>query len=204
MARTFLPLAALLCLAWSCAWSASGLPRCAVASPMKIEAMLQGQTSIARKIFEFVPIAEGWSEFQIASEMHRVTGSKVDPKVFRGCLRDLADAGLIRRRADQFSRTPIQDKTPKEAEMPKAVTTLQLKPSQPKGEKPADSPIEILGDIAGSIVALGKSMAEQLHQLASRVEEAALQIEQGQEANAANLQKLKQLQSLLRSLGDEG
>ncbi|SEJ57507.1 hypothetical protein SAMN05216201_11153 [Pseudomonas linyingensis] len=175
-------------------------------TPAKIAGLLQGQTSMARKLFEFVPIAEEWTEFQIANEMRRVTGSAPDLKVTRGCLRDLADSGLIRRRNDQFHRAQAQEKTKqKEAEMPaaKAVTTLQLKPTHPKGEKPADSPIEILGDIAGSIVALGKSMAEQLQQLASRVEEAAIHIEQGQEANAANLQKLKQLQSLLRSLGDD-
>lgn len=52
-------------------------------------------------------------------------------------------------------------------------------------------------------MALSKGVAEQLQQLAGRVEEAAIQIEQGQEANAANLQKLKQLQQLLRSLGDD-
>ena len=178
-------------------------------TPAKIAGLLQGQTSIARKLFEFVPIAEEWTEFQIASEMRRVTGSAPDLKVARGCLRDLADSGLIRRRNDQFRRAAAPDKTPqKEAEMPaaKAITTLHLKPA-PKAaglpDQAAASPIEILGDIAGSIVALSKGVAEQLQQLASRVEEAAIQIEQGQEANAANLQKLKQLQQLLRSLGDE-
>lgn len=171
-------------------------------TPAKIAGLLQGQTSMARKLFEFVPIADEWTEFQIANEMRRVTGSAPDLKVARGCLRDLADSGLIRRRGDQFRRSQAQEKTQqKEAEMPaaKVVTTLQLKPAA----KAAPSPIEILGDIAGSIVALSKSVAEQLQQLASRVEEAAIQIEQGQEANAANLQKLKQLQQLLRSLGDE-
>jgi DNA anti-recombination protein RmuC len=64
------------------------------------------------------------------------------------------------------------------------------------------SPIDLLGDIAGSIVALSKSVGEQLQQLANRVEDAALQIEQGQEASAANLEKLRQLQSLLRSIGE--
>lgn len=169
----------------------------------KIDSRLQSQTSVARKIYEFVPIADAWTEFQIVHEMKRVTGSSPDMKVARGCLRDLADSGLIRRSNDQFSRAPAQEKTSqKEYEMPaaKAVTTLQLKPTQPKGEKPADSPIEILGDIAGSIVALSKNMAEQLQQLASRVEEAAIQIEQGQEANAANLEKLRQLQAILKSL----
>ena len=183
-------------------------------TPAKIASLLQGQTSIARKLFEFVPIAEEWTEFQIASEMRRVTGSAPDLKVARGCLRDLADSGLIRRRNDQFRRAAAPDKTPqKEAEMPAAKSAerlIVLKASEiplksaAKPERPAEaSPIEILGDIAGSIVALSKGVAEQLQQLASRVEEAAIQIEQGQEANAANLQKLKQLQQLLRSLGDE-
>lgn len=175
-------------------------------TPAKIASLLQGHTSIARKLFEFVPIAEEWTEFQIASEMRRVTGSAPDLKVARGCLRDLADSGLIRRRNDQFRRAHAPEKPQqKESEMPaaKAVTTMQLKPAVKHEPQAAPSPIEILGDIAGSIVALSKSVAGQLQQLASRVEEAAIQIEQGQEANAANLQKLKQLQQLLRSLGDE-
>ena len=144
----------------------------------------------------------------------RAPDSKVDLKVFRGCLRDLADSGLIRRCNDQFRRAAALNKTQqKEAEMPAANSAKKLlvvkasevasKCAAKPEQQSAPSPIEILGDIAGSIVALGKSMAEQLHQLASRVEEAALQIEQGQEANAANLQKIKQLKSLLRSLGDE-
>lgn len=172
-------------------------------TPATIASLLQGQTSIARKLFEFVPIAEEWSEFQIANEMRRVTGSAPDLKVTRGCLRDLADSGLIRHRNNQFRRAQAQEKTKqKEAEMSaaKAVTTLQLNPAAKAEQKHAPSPIEILGDIAGSIVALGKSVAEQLQQLAGRVEEAALQIEQGQEANAESLEKLKQLQSLLKSL----
>lgn len=173
--------------------------------PSKTESLLQGQTGIARKIFEFVPISEEWTEHQITSEVHRVTGSKVDSKVFRGALRDLADSGLIRRRNDMFSRAHApENPKQKETKMPaaKAVTTLQMKPTVKHEQQTALSPIEILGDIAGSIVALSKSMSAQLQQLAERVEEAALQIEQGQEANAANLQKLKQLQQLLRSLGE--
>lgn len=175
-------------------------------SPAKAASLLNGQTSIARKMFEFVPIADEWTEAQVAGEMRRVTGSSPDLKVVRGCLRDLADSGLIRRRNDKFRRAAAPEKTQqKESEMPaaKAVTTLQLKPAAKPEPQVAPSPIEILGDIAGSIVELSKGVAVQLQQLASRVEEAAIQIEQGQEANAANLQKLKQLQQLLRSLGDE-
>jgi|GEM_PF-1089559 len=169
----------------------------------KTESLLQGQTSIARKLYEFVPIGEAWTEFQIVHEMKRVTGSSPDMKVARGCLRDLADAGLIRRRNDQFSRSLAQEKPQqKESEMPaaKAITTPSIKPAA-KVEKPeVQSPIEILGDIAGSIMALSKSMADQLQQIARRVEEAAIHIEQGQEANAANLEKLRQLQAILKSL----
>ena len=169
-----------------------------MAKESRIEALLQGQTSIARKIYEFVPIGEDWTEFQIVAEMRRVTGSVPDLKVARGCLRDLADAGLIVRRNDQHRRTPTQEKTQqKEVAMP-AVTHA----TQAAKVAAAQSPIDLLGDIAGSIVALSKSVGEQLQQLANRVEDAALQIEQGQEANAANLEKLRQLQSLLRSIGE--
>lgn len=169
--------------------------------PSKTESLLQGQTSIARKMFEFVPVAEEWTELQIAGEMRRVTGSAPDLKVTRGCLRDLADSGLIRRRNDKFRRAHApENPKQKETKMPaaKAVTTLQMKPTVKHEQQTALSPIEILGDIAGSIVALRR--ARRCNGPAGQGERGM--IEQGQEANAANLQKLKQLQSLLRSLGE--
>lgn len=178
----------------------------------KIDSLLQGQSSVARKLYEFVPVGEEWTEFQIVAEMRRVTGSVPDMKVARGCLRDLADAGLIQRRNDMHRRTPEKPLLSmiQEIEMPAAKSAEKLiikkaseyviKPAS-KPEKPAEqSHIEILGDIAGSIVALSKSIAGQLQQLASRVEEAALQIEQEREANEGNLEKLRQLQSILKSL----
>lgn len=169
-----------------------------MAKESRIEALLQGQTGVARKLYECVPINDAWTEFQIVMEMRRITGSTPDMKVARGCLRDLADAGLIQRTGDRYRCTPIQEKPQqKEVAMP------AVKPATQAAKiAAAQSPIDLLGDIAGSIVALSKSVGEQLQQIAKRVEDAALQIEQGQEASAANLEKLRQLQSLLRSIGE--
>ena len=49
---------------------------------------------------------------------------------------------------------------------------------------------------------LGEEFSAKVQALAARVEEAALTIEQGLEANAANLEKVRQLQTLLKSLAE--
>jgi len=62
------------------------------------------------------------------------------------------------------------------------------------------SPIEILGELSGEVVALADEFGGRLKKLAARIEEAALTIEQEREANVENLGKLRQLQSILKSL----
>lgn len=62
------------------------------------------------------------------------------------------------------------------------------------------SPIEILGELSGEVVALADEFSGRLKKLAAKIEEAALTIEQEREANVENLGKLRQLQSILKSL----
>ncbi|RQS85156.1 hypothetical protein DF032_01860 [Burkholderia seminalis] len=57
-------------------------------------------------------------------------------------------------------------------------------------------PIEILAKLSER----ARSLATELVMLASDIETAALTIEQGNAENAANLEKLRQFQSLLKSL----
>ncbi|MDT4879463.1 hypothetical protein FQZ97_1151410 [compost metagenome] len=58
------------------------------------------------------------------------------------------------------------------------------------------TPLEMLGELAGEIV----GMAEHMKRLATRVEDVALAVEQERESNSENLEKLRQLQAILKSL----
>lgn len=63
-------------------------------------------------------------------------------------------------------------------------------------EEKTVAPIEILSKLSER----ARSLATQVVMLASDIETAALTIEQSNAENAANLEKLRQLQSLLKSL----
>lgn len=86
--------------------------------------------------------------------------------------------------------------------MQKAAVAPQIvQPAASVSATPASkSPLEILGNLSSQIAALADDFSTRLKQLAAQVEEAALTIEQEQEGNAQSLEKLKQLQSILKSL----
>lgn len=81
--------------------------------------------------------------------------------------------------------------------MPSPRPALTVTAPTPKTEQ---SPIEILGELSGEVVALADEFGARLKKLAAKIEEAALTIEEEREANVENLGKLRQLQSILKSL----
>ncbi|AIO44492.1 hypothetical protein DM44_4804 [Burkholderia cepacia] len=160
-------------------------------TPAKYQAALSGLSAIAKKVLEMVPIQEAWSRSEIAGHLLRVTKSSPDAAVIDGCLGRLKDSGLIR----EPSRGRYQRIEVREREV--------LKVPDQKAEKTADvhadqsiPPIEILSKLAER----ARTVATELVMLASDIETAALTIEQGNAENVANLEKLRQFQSLLKSL----
>lgn len=94
---------------------------------------MQGQTGIAKKVYECVPISEPWRSFQVLTALRNMTGSTPDVRIVQGCLRDLVDSGLIRRTGtDHYQRIQVEKKTkhqePKMAEPAKKIETQ----SEPK------------------------------------------------------------------------
>ena len=80
---------------------------------------MQGQTGIAKKVYECVPISEPWRSFQVLTALRNMTGSTPDVRIVQGCLRDLVDSGLIRRTGtDHYQRIQVEKKTkPQEPKM---------------------------------------------------------------------------------------
>ena len=155
-------------------------------TPEKQQQKLAGQSSVARKVFEHVPISEYWASAQVARELNRATGSVMDLRVLTGCLMTLRDAGLVRMTASGgFRREPVA--------LPFVPTTKSepMKPTNPAAQPSREvSAIDLLAGIAKSLRAV-----------ALEIETAAIAIEESRAKDAGELQKLRQLQALLKGLG---
>ncbi|HDR9093358.1 hypothetical protein QZM46_17600 [Burkholderia vietnamiensis] len=160
-------------------------------TPAKYQAALSGLSAIAKKVLEMVPIQEAWSRSEIAGHLLRVTKSSPDAAVIDGCLGRLKDSGLVR----EPSRGRYQRVEVREREV--------LKVPVQKPEEAVNAPVEqsILPiEILSKLAERARSVATELVVLASDIETAALTIEQGNAENAASLEKLRQFQSILKSL----
>jgi len=156
--------------------------------------LLQGQSSLARKVFGVVPIQDAWAANYIMSELSKSEGSSASAHAIRSCLGDLEDAGLVKQTADKrFQRVVVKT--------PEVNSLKQLdKLVQPEPKKPTDS-FESLVDLAAELVDLGKDVNSRLASISTRMEELALSIESERKENAQATIKLKQLQSLLKDIG---
>ncbi|MBN3839301.1 hypothetical protein [Burkholderia sp. Ac-20349] len=167
-------------------------------TPAKFKIALEGQTAIARKIFEGVPIREAWSANKIVTEMSRMGSStRVDFRTAQGCLDSLKDAGLIK----EPERGAFQRVTPREREtisLPAGEQSLPpVEPVAPAAiQTTADesTPISILGGIASAL----REQAAELIQIADRIDTAALGIEERVEHSERRLSKFRELSALLK------
>lgn len=157
-------------------------------TPEKQKQKLAGQTNVAQKIFQFVPVGEEWTAAQVSHALSRTTGSRVDPKVLAGCLRTLADSGLVRAtNRGTFQRIAVSEPQAITAAIKKAepVTTKTTEPTKPT----AASALDLLAGIA-----------KKLGDIKQELEAAALAIEESAAKNAEDVAKLHQLQALLKGL----
>jgi hypothetical protein len=160
----------------------------------KQQNMLAGQSSLARKVFQVVPIQERWSAHDIFNSLMvaEATGAQF-PAVRRG-LGELKEAGLIREPVNgHFQRTAVTIKSPREQSMSKetqsAVMTI----------KKADaSALDTLAVLSGEVISFAEEVGLRMKKLAARIEEVALSVEAERETNADALEKFKLLQSLLK------
>lgn len=156
-------------------------------TPDKQKQKLAGQTAIAQKVFQAVPIAEAWTVAQISQALHRTTGARLDRHTLQGCLRALADSDLIRSTEhgslhQRVAVSAAQSTPPKTKEL---TVTQTAKPAVTQQAAPA-SAIDVLG-----------SLAQKMRALADEVDAAALALEEEQSRTTGETAKLKQLKALL-------
>lgn len=160
-------------------------------SPTRYEERLRNLTPTARKVFEAVPISEPWSSTYIQSEMSRTGTGPGGAHVLMGCLNSLKQAGLVEEpERGQFIRARVRP-----APVKSDPTPTTESPSMPTPKTPAPQPA-----VPTSAIDLLAGIAKSMRTLAGDVETAALAIEEGQSKADEDLQKLRQLQALLKGL----
>lgn len=152
-------------------------------SQKQLLSALDNLSSIARKVYEYVPIGEPWTATQINSEVHRRTGSRLDHVILLGCLRSLVDSRLITEpQSLSFVRVQMKGRP-----ILKTVAPVEVKAEVPSA--PSD-PIELLG-----------ALSDKLRSVADEIDATALAIVASMSKGEEELKKLRQLQQILKSLG---
>ena len=163
----------------------------------RIQQLLDGQSSTARKIFQHVPIQEPWSAHDIHRAALAVNATSVSVYAVRRALGELKDAGIIREPVgSKFQRDAVTIKLRTYMPMQKAPveTVVAIK-------KPEVHALDALAGLSPEVVALANDFSARLKAMATRIEEVALSVEVERESNAQSTTKLKQLQSLLKEIG---
>lgn len=183
-------------------------------TPQRMEQLLQGQTNITRKVYEFVPIQEAWPASKILYAM-RQQNRVVDTRSLDYCLEALASSGLIRRNAkDQtFQRQPVTPaRAKKSVPVPaptaagapvhyqEATKELPVTATPAPAPKPSTDAIEVLSIFGRRL----RALSESVQTLADDLDAAALQLEEVHQQQLASgqeeLTKLRALREMLRGL----
>ncbi|MCU7645629.1 hypothetical protein [Pseudomonas piscis] len=158
--------------------------------------MLAGQTALARKVFQVVPIQSHWAALEIHRALQASRASSAQFPTVRACLSELKEQGLIREPVNgHFQRTATTPKPRKEQVMPKQATQAVV-----SIKKPEAGALDVLASLSGEVVVLADEFGKRMKALSTRIEEVALSVEAEREANAEAVSKLKQLQDLLKGI----
>lgn len=163
--------------------------------------LLDGQTAIAKKVFGATPISEEWTLHQIQAELIR-TGQGRERQATEGALRGLVRTGLVAETKNGFfQRAKCKDPPSMLDLIEKAAAQKQpqenamtAKPALIKNPAPHIDKLAMISNQA-------RSIAEQIKELASNIETAAIEIDEQIKQGTEETAKLKQLQQLLKSLG---
>lgn len=151
----------------------------------KMKRVEDGLSGIARKVLEAVPIADQWQAHTIANEIKRATGSAPEIKIVNGCLESLRSSGLVREPTrGKWIRVSTKEHADADDE-PAPVKVVELRKQQPE-----QTAREMLSQVAIAMM-----------DLAAKVEDVANEIDKAEKRNEEKTAKLRQLQELLRGLG---
>jgi len=189
--------------------------------------LLQGVSTLAQKTFPYVPIQDSWSCTDIHRAMTKAGATSSAFRVVRACLGEMKDVGLIREpKPDFFQREVVKQKTVEQPYLRDAETRRTsngmiireekfVPKNPPQGNKDVSnkapaivaseaktvSTVELLTELAVDFGDFSEQVAKSHKAFASRLVDISAQIETDLTSNAEELEKLRSLKSLLKSLG---
>lgn len=166
-------------------------------SRARFEELKRSQTTTAQKVLAAVPIQEKWGVGQITAELVR-RGVAIQHKILVGCLADLTENGLVEEGPKlSFKVVQIREPATKGGEE-EDMKHVNVKLTGAASEKVKRDPMTILEDLARTAM----SVSEKLKELSEDIGNAAVEIQLQVETDKEALAKLRQLQSLLKTLGE--
>jgi hypothetical protein len=164
----------------------------------KLKQAEDGLTQIAKTVLSAVPIAEPWSLEQVKNELVRKKQAIAENSV-NLCLQNLRGLGLVSEpKRGMFVRVSDKPKIELVAKaQPAAPGAPTLSPLPLVAEKGAAETIDRLASVAAAM----RALAAQAQAAASEIEDVALDVEARVQGIRSDALKLRQLQDLLKSIG---
>ena len=155
--------------------------------------ILAGQSSIAQKVFGYVPIQTSWSVPAIHAAVQAAKATGAAAPAIRRALGELKDAGLIREPVSgKFQRDAATSKLRKDQAVTQVAKQTAVSIKKPEGA------LDVLAALSGEVVSLSDEFSKRMKALAGRIEEVALSVEAERESNAEAIVKVRRLQEALR------
>ena len=159
----------------------------------RFKAVFNGQSAIAKKVFDSVPKDTYWAAGRIANEMSAIHGANPGINIINGCLNTLLKSGLvIEGSPGLFSKVSIK----KKAAIQNKEYEFAMKPLEIKMQAKENT-----FDAIREIVIKFMDVAKTINHLASEIDARISDAEKQVADNEKDTEKLKQLQLLLKSLG---
>jgi hypothetical protein len=174
---------------------------------------MSGITTAAAKIYELVPKMEYWDKAQLQRETIRAN-INVAPDALAGCLDSLVHSGLVKEKRGTFCRVPIKPPTARSMSelkdiviTPEEIPMSLPTPTRPAPPMPTIAPakagnvVDALGALAQRLNAMALRHQMEFQELASELSDLAIDVQGDLEAKDTGLAQLRQLQTLLKTIG---
>lgn len=179
-------------------------------TPARYRSTVAGLSSVARKVFDAVPIGEAWSSQQVCSEIRRQGKSVRDLHIVEGCLNTLTDSGLVteptrgmfRRHPEPVASPPVlvsNNPAPKEQSSMTAAAKTKAS-TEPNEASPGAAALARIAQHAHELRAAAKAMQENMNRVADALDDVALDIEHDLASAHEAAEKLRQLGTLLKGV----
>lgn len=158
----------------------------------RYKSIMNGLSSMAKKVYESVPIVDYWTVHQVVSDMKRKYGAlaSIDKDAVLGCLNTLVESKVVHESENRtFKRVPVIEEKKKPKEIIKD-EKMDAVIKNKHGEEPTN--LGPLDRIAG--------ITSKLRELADAIDDELLNVEKEMNDEAQKYKKLNQLQELLKSI----